>query len=126
MTDEDLDLLRQIWREHVPRSGQSSVVQGELLRCLAKLRDEATRNGNIDFGQQHLRLRDYVASVLLDAEIFDAGRLNTLAADLKTIGHATRPVLDDEVWDRLDRAVADWCRAHPLPLPKDHDPDLRI
>ena len=54
-------------------------MQGELLRCVAKLRHEATRNGNINFSQQHLRLRDHVGSLLLDPEIFEADRLNELA-----------------------------------------------
>ena len=67
-----------------------------------------------------------MGSLLLDPEIFEADRLNELAADLKAIGYATRPVLDKDVWDGLDRTVADWCRAHPVPLPKEHDPELTL
>ncbi|MQW77211.1 hypothetical protein GHK92_15160 [Nocardioides sp. dk4132] len=125
MSDDDRELLRGIWRAHVPASGQSSVEQGELLRCLAKLEDEATRNGNINFDEQHLRLRDHLRSLLLDPTLFTAQELRLLAEDLEAVGHATSPVLDEQVWDRLEHAVARWCRAHPEPLARPLDPDLR-
>jgi hypothetical protein len=39
-------LHRKIWRQFVPSAGQAETVQGELLRAMEKLRDEAARNGN--------------------------------------------------------------------------------
>lgn len=40
---------KAIWHMFVPKSGQADRVQGELLRAVEKLRDEATRNGNINW-----------------------------------------------------------------------------
>jgi hypothetical protein len=40
---------RSLWRTSVPRSGQAATVQGELLQAVEKLRDEAQRNGNINW-----------------------------------------------------------------------------
>jgi hypothetical protein len=37
---------RDLWRTYVPRRGQAESVQGELIRAVEKLRDEAQRNGN--------------------------------------------------------------------------------
>jgi hypothetical protein len=37
---------QDIWKNFVPPSGQAATVQGELLRAIEKLRDEAMRNGN--------------------------------------------------------------------------------
>lgn len=37
---------KAIWDRHVPRVGQSKTVEGEMLRAVEKLRDEAVRNGN--------------------------------------------------------------------------------
>ena len=35
-----------IWRNYVPEAGQSEILQGELLREIEKLREEAQGNGN--------------------------------------------------------------------------------
>jgi hypothetical protein len=40
---------KKIWQTYVPKSGQSASVQGELLRAVEKLRDEAIRNGNVNW-----------------------------------------------------------------------------
>ena len=37
---------KKIWQQFVPKSEQAETVQGELLRAVEKLRDEAIRNGN--------------------------------------------------------------------------------
>jgi hypothetical protein len=37
---------KHLWRTYVPKQGQSETVQGELIRAIEKLRDEAQRNGN--------------------------------------------------------------------------------
>nr|WP_176573403.1 hypothetical protein [Nonomuraea pusilla] len=36
---------RRIWKTYVPLRGQADTVQGELLRAVEKLRDEAQSNG---------------------------------------------------------------------------------
>ena len=38
-----------IWKNYVPESGQSEVLQGELLREIEKLRNEAKDNGNVNW-----------------------------------------------------------------------------
>ncbi|MFS0907509.1 hypothetical protein AB3N02_31575 [Priestia aryabhattai] len=37
---------KEIWVKYVPKSGQSGVVEGELIRAIEKLRCEAQDNGN--------------------------------------------------------------------------------
>ena len=42
MTNKDyLEKEKYIWKTFVPSSGQAEYVQGELLRAIAKLQDEA-------------------------------------------------------------------------------------
>jgi hypothetical protein len=44
-----MDYLKEgkdIWSQFVPKSGQALTVQGELLRAVEKMRDEAVRNDN--------------------------------------------------------------------------------
>ena len=43
-----MNILRRIWQDLVPEQGQSEWLQGELLRQIEKLRNEALGNGNIN------------------------------------------------------------------------------
>lgn len=118
------EMLRAIWKTQVPSSGQSSTVQGELLRAIAKLEDEATRNGNVNWDEGHVRLLSYVRQRLLAPDMFDHKRRSALGRDLDLVANEDQPVTDDDLWDRLHEAVGDWCAVHPEPLPRDVDPDL--
>ena len=44
-----LETCKRIWHNYVPESGQSDCIQGELLRQLEGLRNEAQGNGNINW-----------------------------------------------------------------------------
>ena len=50
-SEEYLEKGKYIWQNFVPKSGQAETVQGELLRAIEKLRDEAHRNGNANFNK---------------------------------------------------------------------------
>lgn len=58
------DEARSLWQTSVPRSGLAATVQGELLRAVEKLRDEAQRNGNINWNQDHQALIAYLRDTL--------------------------------------------------------------
>jgi hypothetical protein len=45
---------RALWKAHVPKRGQAHTVQGELMRTVEKLRDEAKRNGNVNWRDDHV------------------------------------------------------------------------
>jgi hypothetical protein len=45
---QHLEEARSLWQKAVPRTGQAATIQGELLRAVERLRDEAQRNGNIN------------------------------------------------------------------------------
>jgi hypothetical protein len=44
---------KRIWKTCIPPSGKATTVQGELLRAVEKLRDEAQRNGNANWDDGH-------------------------------------------------------------------------
>jgi hypothetical protein len=44
--------FKRLWKELVPPEGQANTVQGELIRAVGKLKDEAFRNGNQNFGKR--------------------------------------------------------------------------
>ena len=73
MTSEEyLEKGKFIWQNFVPKSGQAETVQGELLRAIEKLRDEAHRNGNANFNKNcHGILVEYLREKLTDKKILD-------------------------------------------------------
>lgn len=123
LTDPRKVELRRVWAEHVPARGQALTVQGELLRCIARLDDEANRNGNINYSRGHTQMRNYVRSVLIDPSVFDAETLHRLDGYLSRIRKTGDALIgDDTAWEHLNNAVADWCLAHPEPIPREDDP----
>lgn len=59
-----------IWKNYVPKNGQSSVLQGELLRELEKLRWEAQDNGNINWDDDYTYFCDFIKKTLCRQTIF--------------------------------------------------------
>lgn len=116
------DVYDRVWKD-VPDAGQSLTVQGELLRAVEKLWDEAERNGNINWDDGHRTLLAYLRSHLLDGTLPDQRK--QLKADLRDAGRYRRPVTEPEMWLRLIDAVCDWCIAHPEPIPRPIDPTLQ-
>ncbi|MEU0570855.1 hypothetical protein ABZ297_36425 [Nonomuraea sp. NPDC005983] len=116
---------RRIWQTHVPRRGQADSVQGELLRAVEKLRDEAQRNGNIDWDEHHERLLAYLRETLTRSGLFTEETLAELAMDLDRLADFERPLTNDAPFDRITYRVVDWCRAQPEPVRHEPDPHLQ-
>lgn len=115
---------RSLWRTSVPRRGQAATVQGELLRAVEKLRDEAQRNGNINWDSGHEILVEYIRHKLLGSGLFDEVEDQQIATDLERLSAFETPETSDDPYDRLSDRVIEWCRAHPEPVPHAHNPEL--
>jgi len=124
-SDEYLELGRHIWQTYVPRTGQSSTVQGELLRANEKLRDEAHRNGNVNWDEGHEILARYIGDTLEAWVDLAPDRKVQLRADITLLTVPDTPYLEDDAFDRVERCILDWCAAHPEPVPHTHNPELR-
>lgn len=118
------DEARQLWRTAVPRSGQADTVQGELLRAVEKLRDEAQLNGNQNWDPGFELLLDCLRTHLLDGQTFSDDERTKIAADLALIANYDYPHTDDVVYDRLTDRVVEWTHAHPDPIRHEHNPNL--
>jgi len=113
-----------VWQKLVPSSGQASSIQGELLRALEKLRDEAQRNGNVNFNNNcHRILVNFLKLYLLDKKVFTKEQINNNKIDLREISKKTMPYTDDDVYDRLTKSVIDWYINNPeqIVYPKNED-----
>lgn len=114
---------RAIWQDFVPQSGQAQTVQGELMRAVEKLRDEAIRNGNANWDNGFARLRRYLERHLLDRAVFDAETRRATGKALWRLRFAWAPVMDDAVYDALGDRVVEYYRHHGS---KPHAPDAKL
>lgn len=108
----------------MPKSGQSDTVQGELLRASEKLRDEAHRNGNMNWDQGHEILANYIKKTLLKSSDLSWLRKRRLKSDIGVVLNYEEPYLEDDVFDRIEKAILDWCLKNRDPIPREHNPNL--
>jgi hypothetical protein len=96
----------RIWRECVPKSGQADTTEGELLRAVEKLRNEAIRNGNQNWDSGFAMLLAFLESKLLDQTVYPEATLAGTRVTLARLSEFDRPCLDAGQYDQLcDRVV---------------------
>jgi hypothetical protein len=123
--DEYFEIGEFIWKTYVPKSGQAETVQGELLRAIEKLADEAQRNGNINFSEDcHGILISYLREYLLDERVFDKETVAQTTKDLDTISVEDEPYTDDDLYDRIRERIVDWYLKYETPIPHISNPKL--
>ncbi|AUC17136.1 hypothetical protein BTO06_15835 [Tenacibaculum sp. SZ-18] len=125
MTKEEyFEKAKFIWQNYVPKSGQAETVQGELLRAVEKLRDEAHRNGNINWDNGHEILGLYVKDTLINSNEFDQETVKQIKSDIQRLLIFEQPYLEDDIYDRLTDRIVDWFIKHPDPVSHELNPDL--
>ena len=113
-----------LWRNYVPKSGQADTVQGELIRAVEKLRDEANRNGNVNWDDGHVILANFVRDTLIASGQFDAIARAEIDRDVARLLDFERPETSAEPFDRLTDRIVEWSRSHPQPVEGAHNPRL--
>jgi len=99
------EIAQKIWKELVPPIGQAGTVQGELLRAIEKLRDEAQRNGNINFSNSHKLLAQFISDSLINSTLFDKNEMAKIKSECKKLMKASDPYTEDDVYDYLTDQV---------------------
>ena len=135
LTGSSDDIARRIWKTLVPKSGQASYVQVEVLRAIEKLRWEAQGNGNINWDDQFEMLVDYIETILTSQSCFADDSKESIRNDLDRLrnflppGELTDdsqipelPYVDDDLYDRLTDHLISFCRDHPQLIPYAADP----
>jgi hypothetical protein len=105
-----LEEATAIWREFVPPSGQADTVQGELLRAVEKLRDEAIRNGNGNWDQGFEILLAFLHQHLLDEDVYPSHLVEETRSILVGLRDEDDLWLQDEPYDFLGDRVVDYFR----------------
>ena len=112
---------RSLWQQYVPARGQAGTVQGELIRAVEKLRDEAQRNGNLNWCSDHVILAGYIRTQLISSGPFTGSAAGQIEQDGERLLDAERPETSDEPYDRLTDRIVEWSRAHPEAVPHEHN-----
>lgn len=115
---------RSLWQQYVPARGQAGTVQGELIRAVEKLRDEAQRNGNLNWCSDHVILAGFIRTQLIGSGLFTGSAARQIEQDIERLLDAGQPETSGEPYDRLTDWIVEWSRAHPEPVPREHDPAL--
>src|SRR5688572_23131809 len=61
---------KRLWKALVPAEGQADTLQGELIRIAGKLTDQAYRNGNMNWDDEHEKMWRFVGRHLDDPRVF--------------------------------------------------------
>jgi hypothetical protein len=123
---EYLQEARSLWQTSVPPHGQAPTVQGELLRAVEKLRDEAQRNGNLNWSSGHEAFIAYLRETLIGSAMFDQTAAQEIETDLARLAKFEYPETSEAPYDRLTDRLIEWCHAHPEPIPHTRNPHLHI
>jgi len=100
---------QNIWKDYVPRAGQASTVQGELLRAVEKLRDEAIRNGNLNWDEGFDIFISYLRNHLTDPKVYSEESASQTKQILTRLSNFDDPYLEDDLYDILGDKVVEYC-----------------
>jgi len=113
---------KNIWKNYVPKSGQSEIVEGELIRAIEKLRYEAQNNGNGNWDEGFELFCQYIWDILNDDKVFEKDVLHEIRTDIDTINNSNVPYFEDDLYDRITDHVIEWSIAHKGPIKRTKDP----
>jgi hypothetical protein len=132
-----IETCKRIWQNHVPESGQSDCIQGELLRQLEGLRNEAQGNGNINWDDNFEYFCDFIGKTLSKSGLFENDKRSKIAGCIGIIksrgnyAHAynngeisddeVNPMffayVDDDLYDYIADAIAVFAESNHDPIP---------
>lgn len=139
-----LNECKFIWKTYIPKSGQSDVLQGELLRQLEQLRYEAQDNGNINWDVTFSYFCDWIKDTLCAqsfyteeeknqytwilsylklcgeyAKRWNDGEISDEAVDMEKIAY-----VEDNLYDIIGDAIGYFLIQHPEPIPHQKVPTI--
>jgi ankyrin repeat protein len=116
----------RLWDELVPSSGQADTVQGELVRAIGRLSDEAYRNGNGNRDEGYRLLAEYLRQHLCGTTVFSADECQEINRRIDRMLDYEVPDIDGPAspYAYLTERVVRWCAARQSPLPNSKNPLL--
>jgi len=125
MTDKEyLEKAKYIWKTLVPSRGQADTVQGELLRAIASLQDEAQRNGNCNWDDGHEIQANYLLEVIENSKMLEKKKLKQFKHDIARLLKFKSPYLENDLYKRITHIVVDFYMKYPDPIKHKYNIDL--
>jgi hypothetical protein len=119
----------RLWKKLVPLSGPAKTVQGEVIRIVGKLTNEAYRNGNANWSRSCTLMWRFVGKTLEDPETFspkDRAKVKEWVAtiirdrDCPDLSRGRSPFY------RLTEKAVIWCFKHPKLIPYTPNPRIQM
>jgi len=88
------------------------------------LRDESQRNGNINWDEGHEILARFILDTLTASPDLPDESKAQLRVDIDRVLDFEHPYADDDLFDRIERLLLDWCGIHRDPIPREVNPRL--
>ena len=106
--------FRRLDKELVPLVSEAETLQGELVRCIGNLRDEARRNGWMNWEVQHKEAIETLRRFLPEPEVFSEASRQEINKCLDAVWNAGEHGADKgemayEELDFLVERVVEWC-----------------
>ena len=118
----------RLWAALVPNNGQADTLQGELIRIIGTLTDEAYRNGNVNWDFDCEVMWRFVADHLNDPVPFtekEREEIRNLVEEIVENKDCPDVSGDGSALCLINEKVVDWCIAHPAEIPHKKNPKLR-
>lgn len=117
MTEKEyLKHAKLMWKSLVPNHGHAATYNGELVRSIENLRDEAQQNGNKNWDKRHSFKANFIQKTLVDSGIFSPEIVSEIKKDIDTILNYNFPETSDTIYDRLLNRIVDWDLKNPQRL----------
>lgn len=111
--------VNELFDSLVPDSGQADTLQGELIRCIARLASESHRNGNANWDKGFK-----IMALFLEKHLSDGTFSSELTKEIKQdisliIASGKDPENNAYIYEKEDSytritdRVVEWCRRHP-------------
>ncbi len=116
-----------IWKIYIPTDGQSTVLQGELLRAVEKLRYEAQNNGNINWDDNFEYFCDFLQKTLCAQDIYtddEKEKYKLILNYFRKSGIEKAVYVYDNLYDILADAVGKFYACNPEPIPHVINPSI--
>ncbi len=116
-----------LWKEHVPKEGACTVLQGELARYIGRLANEYWRNGMMNMGDGFFEgMVDKIKETVTSKNSFSSLVKRIVAIDASVVKRANYANLNMTMFQasdvelslrRLKNVVSAWCLRHLEPIP---------
>jgi hypothetical protein len=103
---------QQLRHDFVPASGAAQTVQGELLRVVGKLRDEAIRHGNRNWDASFESGLRFLERHLLDPAVFSGPLQEQTRVAIARLWEFEHPYVEPDLYDDLSDRVVEYFRHH--------------